>query len=127
MQVRSYNSLQDYKTIQKWMQGYSDFTTPEAWLSDTGFMIDNHACVFLYTTNSKIAYLEFLIGNPEIKDKDIKNEALNKVIEHAMKIASNIGYKFIFAFIEKEYVENRFIDLNFNNVNVDVKMMMRGI
>ena len=126
MHVREYVPS-DYKTIETWMKGYSSETAvPELWLPDTGFIIDDLSCVFIYKTNSNIAYIEVLTGNPKA-EKETKNIAINKVFEHAVAFAKEIGYKFVFAFVEKEYVENRLITLGFHDTGLNIKMMIRGI
>jgi hypothetical protein len=49
---------------------------------------------FLYLTNSKVAWLEWIVSDPEYRDKDRK-EALELLINTLENVAINQGYKII--------------------------------
>ena len=51
---------------------------------------------FIYTTNSSVALLEWIVSNPEYKEKDRK-EAIELLINEAEDIIKKQGYKYIFS------------------------------
>lgn len=62
---------------------------------------------FLFFTNSKMAWLEFIVSNPEYKEKDRK-EAICFLINELTFIAKSKGFKVVFTSIKNENLINRF-------------------
>lgn len=62
---------------------------------------------YLFFTNSKIAWLEFIVSNPEYKEKDRK-EAICFLINELTFIAKSKGFKVVFTSIKNENLINRF-------------------
>jgi len=52
---------------------------------------------FIYLTNSKGALLDWIVSNPEYKEKDRKT-ALMLLIDSCEEVAKNNGYNIIFSF-----------------------------
>lgn len=50
---------------------------------------------FLYFTNSKICWLEFIVSNPEYRSKD-RTEAIQILINELSEIAKEKGFKVMF-------------------------------
>ncbi|MCP1996649.1 hypothetical protein [Flavobacterium sp. HSC-61S13] len=50
---------------------------------------------FIYFTNSKIAWIEFIVSNPEYKDKN-RQEAIKILIRELGVVIKNKGYKAIY-------------------------------
>jgi len=74
---------EDYETICKWWDFWFKRSLPKEFLPDdgkSGFMIEKNnqlvACGFLYITNSKVAFLGWVISNPKYKQKDRKKVQL---------------------------------------------------
>lgn len=81
----------DYKKhadmVRKWGETHQFPLPPYDMLPSTGFMVEDKACGFLYTTNSKIGWLEWVFSNPE-KTKEERKEALDllfKLIEYTAR------------------------------------------
>ena len=62
---------------------------------------------FLFFTNSKIAWSEFIVSNHEYRDNDRK-EAICFLINELTNIAKEKGFKIIFTSVKNENLINRF-------------------
>jgi len=87
---------EDYEQIMSWWVKRDKAPISPDLFSDLGFIVDGVAAVFLYTTNSKIAYLECMICNPDV-DKSITDKALNDLTELCSEAARQMGYKALMA------------------------------
>lgn len=56
---------------------------------------------FLYFTNSKMCWLEFIVRNPKYRNKDAK-EAIRLLIDELTGVAQRKGCKAIFSSIKRE-------------------------
>lgn len=66
-------------------------------------------CVgFLYETNSGIAWIEFIVSNPEIKDAKIRSEGRKNLIMYLTLHAENRGFKVVFSSLENENLISEF-------------------
>jgi hypothetical protein len=65
-----------------------------------GFMVENQngpiVAGFLYTTNSKTAWVEWIVSDPTYKNKDRKN-AIELLINGAENVAKKQGFKYMFS------------------------------
>jgi len=93
----------DYETICAWWKWWRWPQIPREMLPDNGkggFMIEKNnipivAC-FLFITNSKGAKLEWVVSNPNYKEKDRK-QAIETLINEVEKFCKDIGCKYIFS------------------------------
>jgi len=69
---------------------------------------------FLYVTPSEIAWLEFIISNPNIKDKDIRSNALYLLIDTICQVAKNMGFKSVFTSVKNENLIHRYLHCGFS-------------
>jgi len=67
---------------------------------------------FLYLTNSKGALLDWIISNPEYKDKD-RRTALLLLIDSCEEIAKLNGYNIIFSFTRNKSLIDAHVELGY--------------
>lgn len=78
---------QDYGEIYSWMAKRKfKKIYPASFFSDLGIITPNMAVGFLYITNSRRAYLDGYISNPDA-DKIKRKEALNTITQELIRIA----------------------------------------
>lgn len=65
-------------------------------IDETGTII---CAGFLYETNSGLSWLEFIISNPNIKDKKARSDSQIMLISHLTVEAEEKGFKAVFASI----------------------------
>ncbi len=85
----------DYKTLCKWWKWWRWSPPPLTFLPETGFMVVKEnieiAACYVYLTNSKAALLEWVVSNPEYKEKDRK-KALKFLIQIVEEILKQKGF-----------------------------------
>ena len=112
---------EDYETICKWWDFWFKRSLPKEFLPDdgkSGFMIEKNnqlvACGFLYITNSKVAFLGWVISNPKYKQKDRK-KVIKKLISNIEDICRDMDYKYMFTVCSNRYLINMHRDLNWED------------
>jgi len=94
----------DWDTLVSWWDTWDEWTAPpKDFLPNNGtggLMVESDenpvVAGFMYTTNSKGILLEWIISNPEYREKDRK-EAIDLLIKSAEEICKKQGYKYIFS------------------------------
>jgi len=99
---------EDYKLINKWWRDADGKKPPSRSLLPEnglhGLMVCKNnnpvACTYLYLTNSKMGYCDYMISDQEYREKD-RYELILQLMVGAIKTANNLGYK-NFWFLTKE-------------------------
>lgn len=78
--------LKDYGQLERWYADKDVNVPPLECLSETGFIVDDVACGFLYLTNSAVGLLEAFYANPE-SDKIDRDLALNSITLELIELA----------------------------------------
>lgn len=93
----------DWDTLVKWWLGWKDWRVhPSKEMlpgnGTGGFMVESDGkpivAGFLYLTNSKVAWLEWIVSDPEYKGKDRK-EAIELLINGVENVARKQGFEII--------------------------------
>ena len=92
--IVSYNKEQHLSQLQKWWEQWHLSAYSLELLSETGLIIPETACMFLYETNSPIILFENLVCNRELSDID-RDNAVNSLVRAGKIIAKNKGFKMI--------------------------------
>ena len=87
----------------RWTPPYSDFL-PEN--GTGGYMVydeDTPVCAgFMYTTNSKVAWCDWIISNISYKDRTKRKQALELLIKQITEVAKRKGFKYSYALIKNK-------------------------
>ena len=91
----------DYEILSDWWKAWGWPIIVKDMLPDNGtggIMVENKGesivAGFLYWSNSKMVWLDWIISNPKI-DKDIKQEAIKKLIFTAELMVKEAGSKYM--------------------------------
>ena len=89
----------DYETLVEWWDWWPGWVAPpKTFLPETGLMVTkndiNVAACYYYLTNSKAALIEWVISNPQYRDKD-RTEALATLIMVAEEVLKIQGLSLI--------------------------------
>jgi len=91
----------DYKILSDWWIAWSWPVMAKDMLPDNGtggIMVEhegeNIVAGFLYWSNSKLVWLDWIISNPK-SDKDIRQEAIKKLILTAESMTKKAGSKYM--------------------------------
>lgn len=103
-----YLRKEDYDTLVTWWKWFRFPAPTKEMLPDKGkggimvFKENTPVCAgFLYQTNSSICFMEYIVSNPEYRDKD-RQEGIKETIRHLSKIGSLLGYEVMFTFVNNK-------------------------
>jgi hypothetical protein len=111
------NDYQDF--LVKWWQDNRFPPPPIDFLPNNGkdgivvFDADtntNIAAGFIYITNSEVAWLEFVVSNFDVKNKELRKQAIEFLIK---QLAVTSGKKYIFTSVMHPSLINHFKNLGF--------------
>ena len=93
----------DWETLVTWWDSWDDWTTPSKdFLPENGtggIMIEKNGepivAGFIYETNSASVLLEWIISNPDYRDKD-RQQAIEMLITEAERKTKELGYNYMF-------------------------------
>ena len=103
----------DWDTLVIWWQHHFNAVPAKDFLPGeglSGIIIEKQntpicAC-FIYSTNSKVAFLEWTISNPEYKEAD-RSSIIDTLLLAAEQVIKDQGFKYIFGFTTKENLARR--------------------
>jgi RimJ/RimL family protein N-acetyltransferase len=109
LDVRILNSSDYDEILVGWWKDWG-FTPPSKdFLPDNGAggcMItdgDEFVCAgFLYSTNSKIAWVDWIISNKNYRKKPERSEAISLLVLTLTNIAKNLGNKYAYSLMDNE-------------------------
>jgi len=104
---------EDWPIIKDWWSYHFDSSPEKESFPDNGLSgviaekkgIPVSAC-FIYTTNSDIAFLEWILSNPKYNEKDRSN-IIDSMLIAAENIIRSQGFKYIFGFTTKQRLAER--------------------
>lgn len=110
---------EDYSTLKKWWSWFRFPSPPKEYLPEEGkggiMLTKNNVEVcagFIFFTNSKMAWVEFIVSNPNYREDD-RSELIQSLIIEIAEIIKNKGYKVIFTSVKNESLINHFESVGF--------------
>ena len=121
---------EDYKVVCEWWEWWRWRPVAKESLPDNGtggFMIQNgniNVCAgFLYTTNSNVCKIEWIISNYKVKDKQIRKEALEMLITTLVGKAKSLGFRIAFTYLLNENLKEKFGACGFTKSSTPIEMI----
>ena len=114
-------STDDYDNVlTKWWKDW-DWTPPvKEFLPQEGtggvmvYDDDIPVCAgFIYTTNSSVAWIDWIISNKDYKEKESRKEAIKMLISTLSALAKNKGYMFGYALLKHSKLIETYEELGF--------------
>jgi len=110
----------------KWTPPTRDFL-PEN--GEGGFMVlDNKVPVcagFIYITNSKVAWCEFIVSNINYTDKDKKKKALTLLIETIDTLCAELDMKYMYALLKNKSLIDLYSELGYKQGDTNAIEMIK--
>jgi len=110
----------DYNFIAKWWRWWRWKVIPKEMLPEnglSGLMVEKEGVPiiagFIYTTNSKGVWLEWVISDPEYRDDD-RQQALELLISGAENVCKAQGFKYVLFVGKHNNLINTFEKLGWN-------------
>jgi len=125
MNIRLFNPS-DYELLCSWWKEHNWPSIPFEFLPKIGIIVDDCVAGFIYSTDSKICWLEFIISDP--KSENYKRQvALNILIEEACKTSSALGFKAIFTSVSHKRLIQKYQNNGFEITDNNMTNLMRII
>ncbi len=94
MEIRQANLETDLPVLRQWMEKWGMTTLPDWWYPEENFVIEGVIFASYYKTNSKLAYLENIVSNPDIDHKD-RFKGVELISKHIFKQAKEDGFNLV--------------------------------
>jgi hypothetical protein len=122
-------TTKDYEdTLTKWWSDWR-WTAPSLdFLPEDGIVvssdgIDVCAC-YIYNTNSKVMWMEFIISNMDVKDKSLRMKSLQYMFDIVKAIAGSSGKKYIMCNTKNQPLVNKLSQSGFLKGSENVTEMI---
>ncbi len=121
---------EDYKKLVDWWKFWR-FPAPKMKMlpneMEDGVMVydDNtDLCAgFFYRTFSSFCWVEWIVVNPEIKDKNVREEAIKYTIHSIINLAEKMGFEAVFTSVKHQSLINKLAECGFQKADVATNMV----
>lgn len=134
LHVRSLTSEDYSENLVKWWNDWKWTAPPREFLPENGlggFMVcdEDYPVVagFLYTTNSSVAWMEFIVSNIEYRHKENRKKAIRLLILTLEELAKINGKKYIYSSLKSEPLINAYMDCGFVKGSSNTQEMIKTI
>lgn len=80
---------------------------------------------FVYNTNSKVAWIDWIISDKDFREKEPRREAIRYLIEMLSNMAIAVGAKYLYALIKNESLVNTYKGLGYIEGDVYNREMIK--
>lgn len=80
---------------------------------------------FIYTTNSKVAWVDWIISNKEYRKKPQRSEAIELLVQSLTNICKNTGHKYSYALIKHSGLVDTYKKLGYTKGDVYTGEMIK--
>lgn len=94
MKAVRYKPHLHFKSICEWAEARGMNPVQEALMPEIGRIVEGHAAIFLFRTDSGLCYVENLITNPDVTI-DVALKAMDLCMDAIMEDAKDEGFKAI--------------------------------
>lgn len=105
LKLREFNKEKDLKLINKWYGDWSMSQVPEWFLPEIGYVVEGVCAAFMYKTDSKVAYMENVISNPDAPH-ELRALAVGMLGDQIFKKAKELGFKVVLGWTKNKSVSS---------------------
>lgn len=117
---------QNYEILTEWWKGYSWPVVPFAMLPKIGFIVNDTVAGFIYSTDSKICMVEWIVGNPK-SVKEERKKALEELLTLLCSTAKEMGYTHCFTYTKNSGLINTLMQSGFQKTDEQMVHFMRSL
>lgn len=110
----------DYETLCEWWEDWGWDPVEKDFLPDDGkggIMVldgDEPVCAgFMYATNSKVAWVDWIVSNMNYRKKPQRKEAIKLLVETLTDICKNSGFKYSYALLKHPSLTQTYEDVGY--------------
>lgn len=112
-----YIEQSDYEMLVDWWKFWKFPAPPIEMLPSSGVIVNKNGvdiCAgFIYFTNSETCWIEFIVSNPNVRQKEDRREAITNVIYVLCSIGKNNGYTIAYTSLKNESLQNKYLECGF--------------
>lgn len=124
--ITSFDSKDHFEKITGWGKKHDFPLPPLDFLPDIGLVVNDAAVGFLYTSNSKLGWIEWVFSNPD-KSSEERTEAIDTLMSALEKIAIVRGVKALFSSAGSDAYKKILERNRFNPTDTNVTQYVKGI
>tara|TARA_R110000868_G_scaffold66014_12_gene197051 strand:+ start:6366 stop:6743 length:378 start_codon:yes stop_codon:yes gene_type:complete len=113
-----------YEEICGWWKAHDWTPVSLDALPCTGVIVPGVCAGFLYSTDSSMCILEWIISNPKV-DSGLRSEGLDIVIDELLKKAHSSGYKTVFTSVSHPKLLERYCDFGFKKADFNMTNLLK--
>lgn len=124
----------DYPELVKWWKQNKFSAIPRTALPNNGeggimvFKDDVNICAgFLYNTNSSLCWIEFIVANFDVKDRELRKESLNLLIKQLCESARLMNKTAAFTSVKHPSLIQRYTDNGFSTGSDGTTEMIKAL
>lgn len=107
---------ENYNILVQWYIKWNLPITPFSYIPKNSYIVGNTCAGFLYRLdNTPLFWIEGIISDPNITNKELKKEALNILISTLEDIAKKEGGELLMTSTPRENLNNIFLSKEFKN------------
>jgi len=113
-----------YEEVCGWWKSHGWAPISLEALPTTGFIIPDVCAGFLYSTDSSMCVLEWVISNPKAS-KEVRSEGLDDLIDALLKKADSSGFKMVFTSVSHPKLMDRYSEFGFKKTESEMTNMIK--
>lgn len=117
---------QNYEMLVEWWKGYSWPSVPFNMLPKIGFIVNDTVAGFIYSTDSNICLIEWIIGNPK-SSKEERKKSLIQLLNTLCNTAKDMGYNHCFTYTKNTGLINSLELVGFKKTDEQMVHFMRSL
>lgn len=126
-------TYEDYDdTLKGWWADWGWTAPARDFLPDDGegglMVLDEDVPVcagYMYATNSKVAWVDWIISNKEYRKKPQRSEAISMLIATLTEISKNTGFKYCYALLKHKGLIETYEQLGYIKGDADASEMIK--
>lgn len=130
LSIRKLNSTDYDEILTTWWSDWGWESPKKDFLPDDGegglivYDGDEPICAgFIYVTNSKVCWVDWIISSKQYRKKPERKQALNMLVESLTELCQNTGAKHIYALIKNQSLINVYEEAGYikaDNYNLEM-------
>ena len=132
--VRNLTELDYSNYLVHWWKDWDWVAPVQEFLPDSGkggvMVMDNDVPVcagFIYMTNSKVAWVDWIISNKKYNKKPQRKMAISLLIKTLTRMCKDLGFTFSYALIKNESLMNTYKDVGYSEADQYNKEMIKKL
>lgn len=131
MEVRYIDLSKDYDKLCEWWSFWRFNPMPISSLPTTGLMVSKDGvdlCAgFIYLTNSDMCWIEFIVCNPQERNKEVREASIIKCLNDLCGVAKEVGCRVAYSSLKHQGLQNKYLSCGFvegsKNYNEYIKIL----